>query len=1805
MQMRRSFKEKFIASLLVFMMMFSNFATLGTALVAYAADDGADGVVYSVQFVEVKHESEEPAKSDDGETEVVVQEAVKEDAVQEYANVQESSVAKAVGAANEQENVAGTTDEKTEAEEDSSAVVKESSEGVVLGEESDEKSPEEEPVEQPIEERPIEEEPVLEEPAPEQPAPEQPIEEQPIEEPEVQPEENEPEEGLAIEITVGVKNSGYLKNAKVQIKDLADQIFKMKENISLGEYIQSIDENKIKLKQINGGTEVKIYIPIELKSETTIDMKKLQEGVEVSLLATYVDNEGNEGIITRSAKPVLNISNDVNLVLGSTIEKCIPYVRDGINEALVQIKVTATTETDNKLPIKDTTYEVSIPQIEGTEVKNVSVSAVNTAYTNGKASGDVVFTAENWSYQDGKVTIGVDNVEKDGRYQKNNGQDEFIISYTYSNCPELNTMILKSTISATSNVFNASGLSEVTNTIEKEYDLSQANSNIITYGVTSKTQDVSKGYLYANSNSDVPEYEVEFEKVLNVNISRVDLIKTIEIRESAEYFLDDDGNQYATSLENGKNTYYKSVKLNRENLLSIIGEEGNLELLLEDGTSLIQVNKDTDYEDGYITISFGENKIDKILMRINNPMGDGILNIGTVKAIDKLVYEKSDLMLFRALNNEYVAAAQLEEDIITEMGTKVVTTNLIDTITNATISLSRNELSTLVENENIEMNISLNNASATSDMYKNPVFELTFPEEVENVKIVDMNLLYGNDELEIANIETLRNDSNQIVLRITLNGAQTKYTLGDSEKGTTIILKASMSVNMYRASREGEVVMNYYNEDATNYALGSDWQMLVPPSSYMLSGRQGICDTSLKIVAPEGFVNAQMISNYKEGKSLISVNQGTKSDTIDTFVDAKTAEMKMVLINNTDEQMKDVHILGRTIFSGNKEIISGDELGTNQDAPMVSKIVPLGGNRQNATIYYSEKAEATDDLENSENGWTVEPEDLGIIKSFLIVIDGNVEIGDILMYSYNFEIPAKLTNNLDLCGTFGTYYTGTKTAGIIEADKVVLSTGDAPVLKVETISNADEFSAVEGQRIKYTVRVTNEGRSISENTVVNSIIPDGTTYVENGELKPDVAELKIDMGNINPGKSEEVTYEVEVDKDASSHTEIKPDNNIEANGLEKPVYTTVEKPILVQVARANVRLTSDLTGYVIQKDRELTYTIHVVNKNGNDLTNCEVVQTIPEGVDFVEAYAEEFEENGITTYKGEAGVYDSKSRTVRWNLDSIADFKNFKVKVVGSDISEVEKNLSSTATLRADNLDNEYTSNELNIKIARPIIEMDYYANSDNKYIKEGDTVEYILELKNVGGVEATKIDVSNNIPKELTVLSAECTKDDGTKSNALAVRNLNVDLSLASGQSAKVALKCIVENLPNDQEEQITGNNWVVSGTNIATSTTEKIENIVQQNPEIANTVYENMQVDTTDKKPVSNQTSNVEINTQKTNEKVEVQEDKATYRILGRAFNDFNKNGQRDDDEEGMANIVAKLCDAQSQEIVSQAVTNNIGEYLFEDVIPGEYYIKFEYDNTQYTLSDYRKDGVNSDRNSDAIISNYKAVTDKIKVTDRSISDIDIGLIKSGIFDLSVEASINKVTVQNDKETVTYEMENPKLAKVDINPKYADSSKLFIEYTIEVANKGEIAGYAKRLVDYLPEELSLDTTINPNWYIGADGNAYTQELEDVLIRPGETKIITLVLTKQMTEDGTGIINNSFEIDQTYNEYAISDIDSTPGNKAQDEDDMSRADIILGIQTGGSLINVMIISTTLITLLIALYVVKVQIDKKNKEVIV
>ena len=69
-----------------------------------------------------------------------------------------------------------------------------------------------------------------------------------------------------------------------------------------------------------------------------------------------------------------------------------------------------------------------------------------------------------------------------------------------------------------------------------------------------------------------------------------------------------------------------------------------------------------------------------------------------------------------------------------------------------------------------------------------------------------------------------------------------------------------------------------------------------------------------------------------------------------------------------------------------------------------------------------------------------------------------------------------------------------------------------------------------------------------------------------------------------------------------------------------------------------------------------------------------------------------------------------------------------------------------------------------------------------------------------------------------------------------------------------------------------------------------------------------------------------------------------------------------------------------------------------------------------------------------------------------------------------------------------------------------------------------------------------------NKDWYL-SNGNVYTTSLANTIINPGETKELKLVLTRQMTNENTGIVRNTAEIASSYNELGIEDINSKAAN--------------------------------------------------------
>ena len=84
------------------------------------------------------------------------------------------------------------------------------------------------------------------------------------------------------------------------------------------------------------------------------------------------------------------------------------------------------------------------------------------------------------------------------------------------------------------------------------------------------------------------------------------------------------------------------------------------------------------------------------------------------------------------------------------------------------------------------------------------------------------------------------------------------------------------------------------------------------------------------------------------------------------------------------------------------------------------------------------------------------------------------------------------------------------------------------------------------------------------------------------------------------------------------------------------------------------------------------------------------------------------------------------------------------------------------------------------------------------------------------------------------------------------------------------------------------------------------------------------------------------------------------------------------------------------------------------------------------------------------------------------------------------------------------------------------------------------------------------------------------------------------------MTEDNTGTINNRAEIAEASNLSNTEDYDSIPGNKVQGEDDISTADVIIGIKTGEVILYTIITIISLTILGIGIYYINKKVLERK-----
>ena len=176
--------------------------------------------------------------------------------------------------------------------------------------------------------------------------------------------------------------------------------------------------------------------------------------------------------------------------------------------------------------------------------------------------------------------------------------------------------------------------------------------------------------------------------------------------------------------------------------------------------------------------------------------------------------------------------------------------------------------------------------------------------------------------------------------------------------------------------------------------------------------------------------------------------------------------------------------------------------------------------------------------------------------------------------------------------------------------------------------------------------------------------------------------------------------------------------------------------------------------------------------------------------------------------------------------------------------------------------------------------------------------------------------------------------------------------------------------------------------------------------------------------------------------------------------------------------------------------------------------------------------------------------------------------------VFDLALRKWVTQAIVTENGQTYVTdtghkaEDEPEEIVKVDLKKSKLNDVVVKFNYSIRVTNEGEIAGYAKEVSDYIPNGLKFVAEDNPDW-TEKDGKIVTRALENTLLQPGESAEVKVLLTWINSANNMGVMTNTAEISEDYNDYGIPDRDSTPNNKVPGEDDQDDAPVLISISTG------------------------------------
>lgn len=1583
---------------------------------------------------------------------------------------------------------------------------------------------------------------------------------------------------LYLYVDVTVKNEGYF-NGSVTFNN---NNFNVKPEVMSND-IAEISGNKVTLKQINAGTTTTIKLAVEAIKNNTINIQDLNRKTNVVLEGQYINSKNVE----KSKKVDIkgNDSVEVNWVsnpntaneLTSRVLTNNVYTVNGEEKKVLQILINNKI-TNNNYPVKNTTIDLTVPE----NVKDVSVHS----RTNSATNSGVQFSNKNYNYNKAKntLTINVENVDKNNISWNKNIQDTFVVTYTFDK--DTNIQNSDVTINSTISIYDNKEL-KATNNVH----INENIDGIVSYNVSSEEQAIYKGKLYTGE-------ERNYNTTTEINVDYLDVADNISVKENTSSYMEQDKSVKA-------NIIYKESRINKNEFLKVFGEDGSIVIKDEKGTIVANINKDsgTD-ENGDVVISYYSDTYG-VIFETTKPIALGTVRIRNIKTISNNNYSREIINMLTGIKENIAGNYNKKEDITSE--SKIELKNITS---NAKLNVGTTTLSALETNKKVKITTVLENNDESKDLFKNPVLKITLPKQVTNIQ-AKCKLLYGNG-LELGNAKIYKENENNII-EIDLVGEQTKYNT-ETIEGTTVIIYADLELDKLSTSGEEQIKLNYTNEIATSL---SD------------NGEESV---NVKIVANEGIITTNNVKEY--GIQTIG-DQGKKNVGLELAKEAKDATINISTINNDGATVKDVKILGS--FPTKKD--------DNLNAKLTSGINVLSENK-NVQVYYSNQENPTADLNASNNGWSKKGSALNS-KSYLITVD-EMAVGEKLEAEYKINIPENLVYNMGAKESYDVTYTNVNTnqEKTASASTLDLTTGAGPELAIDikaTVGNdvvgegkAEKASTGEtitsGEIVKYEVTLKNNGNEDATNVELKEIIPAHTIAMElakqddgNGIGTPQVylkeledKEISKTIEKIAIGETKKVNLYIKADAQEETSEVVSNEITVKYKEREEKRYITNT----IKNSNINLNFSDPESMEELEQGQETRLCLNVNNVTENDLKNVNVEFITNDAFEVTKI--ETFDDSKLDDESYEGDVLENTNRI---EIKNMSKEMPIFVTVKAKNATTVKK---GTIYAKVTENKNVVRSNAISINVKAMKLSVNLEATNAGESVKPSQEIDYQINVANEkGAIDISDLIIEDYLDNCLEVNSVQLNgKELSTEEYSLQNSEenegqiLTIEGELKSGENANILIKTKVNDEVQSYEDTEIVNDAKISVLDTVVASTDKVVHLLgataKDEPEgtkVTNNGGNNENPSNTNgnQNNQNNNNNNNQENPSNNNQSQEPnnnlnQGEEKTYTISGTAWLDANEDGKRDQEEEKLGDIDVKLVNLQTNSVTATEKTDEEGYYAFSKISEGKYLVVFGYDTEKYVPTVYQADGVQDSQNSDVEIINTVmdgteqrvAATDTLEIANSSKSNIDLGLVEAKTFDLELSKTISKVTITNSEGTKTNEYDNVSLAKVEIAAKHLQNSTVVIEYKVKVKNNGELAGYVKNIVDYKPTDLTFNSSLNPEWY-QEEGNLHTTSLANTKLEAGEEKELTLVLTKTMTESNTGLVNNTAEISEAYNNLGIDDVDSTPGNKQKSEDDMGSCNCIISVKTGVAITYITLTLSIIAVMAVGTYIISRKV--LNKEI--